>query len=446
MKGSLVTVLKDMVKSDKDIAQDNESKVQVILRSLQSRRLDVQMEFLVNVKPLFDEFLTRFQKEEPMIHKLCPGCEKLLRVAMGRLLKSEVYQSVEGRNLLHIDLDDVSLYLEEKEFVKVQGTRVQQALEKLTEGQRKSILGMKCFYKAAIKELWKKLPLDSELLCALTCLDPKNQKSSNSLLHCKVVSQALPCVTEKDDTRIGDEWVRFQELDITEEDSTMRVDHFWKSIFDRGDVCGDAFEVLPKLVRCALLLSHSNTDVERSLSVNKRVLTKEKTALSTETLIRIRHVKAAIAHYGDVTKVLVTRELLQAAQGAYAVYAAKLRAERDQRRSKEKEEMEKKEKEARKRQAEGRYNDLLEELQDLNNEADNVKEHLAMTIDSVKKETANITAAKGNEWQIAAAAHQLEFWGKHQAKLSTKLDEIDKKRREKEAEKDGLIKMKKSKH
>ncbi len=155
--------------------------------------------------------------------------------------------------------------------------------------------------------------------------------------------------------------------------------------------------------------------------------------------------KAAIAHYGDVTKVPVTHELLQAAQGACAVYTAKLRAEKDQKMSKEKEEMERKKKEDRKREAEGRYNDLLEELQDLNNEADNMKEHLAMTIDSVKKETANITAAKGNAMQIAAAAHQLEFWGKHQAELSAKLDQIDKKRRGNE-EKDGLTKMKKSKH
>ena len=281
---------------------------------------------------------------------------------------------------------------------------------------------------------------------ALTCLDPKNQKSLDSLLHCKVVAQALPCITEKDDSRVGDEWVRFQEVNIQEKDSHMRVDHFWQSIFDKGDACGDAFQVLPKLVKCALSLSHSNADVERSLSVNKRVLTKEKTAMNTETLIGIRHVKAAIAIHGDVTKVPVTRELLKAAQGAYAMYAAKLQEEREKNRLKEKQDIEKKEKESRKRQAEGRYNDLLQELEGLNKEADIVKEQLAITIDSVKKETAKITAAKGNAMQIAAAANQLEFWGKHQTELSAKLDEIDKKRREKEEEKNAMTKLKKSKH
>ena len=156
------------------------------------------------------------------------------------MLKSEVYQSVEGRNLLHIDLDDVSLYLEEKDFVKVQGTRVQQALGKLTDAP-------------SIIVLWQ-----------------------------------------------------FTLIYILARSSLVDTDHFWQSIFDKGDACGDAFQVLPKLVKCALSLSHSNADVERSLSVNKRVLTKEKTAMNTETLIGIRHVKAAIAIHGDVTKVPVT--------------------------------------------------------------------------------------------------------------------------------------------
>ena len=152
------------------------------------------------------------------------------------------------------------------------------------------------------------------------------------------------------------------------------------------------------------------------------------------------------AIHGDVTKVPVTRELLKAAQGAYAMYAAKLQEEREKNRLKEKQDIEKKEKESRKRQAEGRYNDLLQELEGLNKEADIVKEQLAITIDSVKKETAKITAAKGNAMQIAAAANQLEFWGKHQTELSAKLDEIDKKRREKEEEKNAMTKLKKSKH
>jgi hypothetical protein len=443
MKGSLVGVFKELLKTDKDVAQDKESKVQVMLISLQSRKLELQMEFLVSVKPLFDEFLTRFQMEEPMIHKLYPACAKLLKVAMSRMLRSDVYNSVEGRNLLNIDVDDVTLYLEDKDFVTVQGKRVQEALGRLTDGHRGPILGMRSFYKAAIKALQKNLPLDSDLLSALTCFDPQNQKSLGSLVHCKVVAQAMPCITEADDRSIGDEWVKFQQVDIPEKDRNMRVDHFWQQIFEKGDACQDAFQVLPKLVKSALSLCHSNADVERSLSVNKRVLTKERTGLRTETLIGIRHSKSAIARYGDVTKVPVTRDLLQAAQRAWGVYAAKLREEKDKKMLKEKQAAAKEEKKAKKRHAKERYNDLMKELEGLNEEGDKVKEQLDRTMQSIREETAKITGAKGDVIQIAAAAHQLEFWNKQQTELSAKIAEIGKKRKEKEEEKDALAKKSK---
>ena len=42
--------------------------------------------------------------------------------------------------------------------------------------------------------------------------------------------------------------------------------------------------ILPKMVKCALALCHSNADVERSLSVNKRMLTKMNTRMSEETI------------------------------------------------------------------------------------------------------------------------------------------------------------------
>ena len=52
--------------------------------ALESKEVEVEIEFLLSIKPIFDEFLTRFQKEEPMIHLLHSNCEKLLKTAMGR--------------------------------------------------------------------------------------------------------------------------------------------------------------------------------------------------------------------------------------------------------------------------------------------------------------------------------------------------------------------------
>ena len=90
-------------------------------------------------------------------------------------------------------------------------------------------------------------------------------------------------------SQIWSEWVRFQEVNIQEKDSHMRVDHKVSLTKEMHVV----IQVLPKLVKCAC---PCKCNVERSLSVNKRVLTKEKT--DTDWY----YVKAAIAIHGDVTK------------------------------------------------------------------------------------------------------------------------------------------------
>ena len=42
--------------------------------------------------------------------------------------------------------------------------------------------------------------------------------------------------------------VRFQEVNIEEQDSHMRVDYFWQSIFYKGDACGDC---LPSSIKAS---------------------------------------------------------------------------------------------------------------------------------------------------------------------------------------------------
>ena len=51
----------------------------------------------------------------------------------------------------------------------------------------------------------------------------------------------------------------------------LRIDHFWDKIFCQIDEC-DHFEDLPKMVKCALALSHSNADVEWSMNIDKGII------------------------------------------------------------------------------------------------------------------------------------------------------------------------------
>ena len=180
------------------------------------------------------------------------------------------------------------------------GSGVTKLLNNYADGTaKKSVLGMVPFYKEVIKDLQKKLPLEDVLLKSLTCLNHRNQRSPNSLQHCKVVASHMPSLQQQDEIIAGDEWIHYQEIDIGEEDLKLkRVDHFWHKVFTKGDGSGDCFVVLPKMVKCALALCHSIADVERSLSTNKKVVTKHNVSMKKETITGLQSVKAAANYTG----------------------------------------------------------------------------------------------------------------------------------------------------
>ena len=132
---------------------------------------------------------------------------------------------------------------------------------------------MRSFYKAVIKHLQKVWPIEDVLLQSQSCLNPREQKLPDGLQYCKVIPREMPRIEDEDKVKVGDEWIRYQEMELRDEELELCVDHFWHRIISKIDECRDNFKALPKMVKCVLVLRHSNADVERSLSINKKMLT-----------------------------------------------------------------------------------------------------------------------------------------------------------------------------
>ena len=86
------------------------------------------------------------------------------------------------------------------------------------------------------------------------------------------------------------------------------------------------------MVKCALVLCHSNADVERSLSVNKRMLTKQNVGMKDETLRGLRAIKDAVKHAGGITNIAVSLDMIKAAEKSRSYYAEYLRKEKKKKR------------------------------------------------------------------------------------------------------------------
>ena len=76
-----------------------------------------------------------------------------------------------------------------------------------------------------------------------------------------------------------------------------------------------------KVVTSCLCLFNGNADVERSLSINKKILTPEQTLLSDAALTLTRD---AVSLHGNVTSVSITRKMITCVQRSYKKYQERL--------------------------------------------------------------------------------------------------------------------------
>ena len=97
----------DIPKNDKNISKNE--KYLPIKRDLESKEVNVEIEFIISTKPLLDESMAKFQMEAPMIHILYQCSVKLGKTALNRLMKNKVYTEKSGAALKQVNVEDVEL-------------------------------------------------------------------------------------------------------------------------------------------------------------------------------------------------------------------------------------------------------------------------------------------------------------------------------------------------
>ena len=114
------------------------------------------------------------------------------------------------------------------------GQSVSRLLDSLPEGMaKKEVPGINVFHKAVIRDLQKELLIEDVLLRAPDMSRSIGQKAADSLQHCRVAVSHRPSIQPGEEMKVGGEWIRYQEMNVTEDDQNLCVDHFWKKCSPR---------------------------------------------------------------------------------------------------------------------------------------------------------------------------------------------------------------------
>ena len=126
-----------------------------------------------------------------------------------------------------------------------------------------------------VSYLQQRLPLGSQLLRQLGCLNPTKRKKNSTVSSIQSLASVLqPKVSE---IEVVDEWKIFQvDPDLPSYDAKERIEVFWRKVFALQSPAGDfRYKALPVVVKSALVLGQTNAQSEQSLSVNARIVTQD---------------------------------------------------------------------------------------------------------------------------------------------------------------------------
>lgn len=317
--------------------------------------------------------------------------------------------------------------------------------------QKEILLGIRTFFFTTAEYLQSRLPLSNTFLKNVYCLDESQIKRAESEQSFRYLLSALPQIVSHEEVTLAmDEW-KMLSLDSTpnewstSEPSNLAtsVDVYWHHTLNRRNPLGQVkYPTLGKVVKACLIFSHGNSDAERSFSVNKNVVTNERSSLSDETVIAVRLVKDGIRHNGgSACTVAVNKDMLQRVRASNAKYKDYLCAKKRVAEEAEKEKALKlaknKQLENEKRQKEEHRKNLKRKQESIeNNEIElhtTEQQQLSVlkTAETLLKEAEQKLAGAlkdKNMDQVAVAQAMFEAASKKMKEANEKLNEISLKR------------------
>lgn len=287
----------------------------------------IELHFLESIVQIFEKFLTFMQREEPLIHVLHEQMCGLLIGIMRRFLKPECIPSSLGSDLKEIDSKASENQLQDIDTGEI-------TKEKIKSSNISHLPKMRLFLQTICQYLQHKLPLANQLLSASKCLLPQNRKNAESLHAVKILGR-----TSKDMNLdlLADEWRCYQAEEIPEDwhtidEKPVRIDSFWRNIFQIKNAIGEQkYPNIEKIVKTVLILSHGNSDVERSFSVAKNQVPNSRSTLSQESINGLRAARDGLKLQGNKPEeVCIAQEFLRLGRSAHARYQCRIEEEKRQ--------------------------------------------------------------------------------------------------------------------
>ena len=107
------------------------------------------------------------------------------------------------------------------------------------------------------------------------------------------------------------------------------LDDYWREVSEaKPPTNSPKFPILCKLAKTLMVVSHGNADPERGFSLNKNILTDNRSSLSQSSIVGLRTVKDFLIAAGGIENVKITRSMIHHHQQAAKKYREEMESEK----------------------------------------------------------------------------------------------------------------------
>ena len=298
----------------------------------------IRIKFLILLAETTKTFLTLLQSQKPMIHQLINLAFDVFK-RLSNLVVKPAKRPNQPRKVKELDLSNPDNLLSTRECGF--NSCCMEDVAKLGSNDRHD---MRAEMKRAVVEMMKYLqaniPWENKFYTQLSFLDPVQRTDSDIPARGVAVAEYLKRFGEEQKVTLVVQLGQYQALpvDLVPEFKRQdQVDFWWGRIFG---IITELNSVRPLelelLVKLTCTLAHGNAFLERGMGVTKRVVT-GRTSLSDVSVKAQKMVKQMIDHYGGVTEVPITSEMMQYVREARSKYREALEKEKKEAAKSEKE-------------------------------------------------------------------------------------------------------------
>lgn len=296
---ALKVFFKEEQESAKKTSSYASTKAARIFEFVRSPTNRLYLVFLIHAVADFKEFLLKFQSDEPQIHQLKAGMQKLLTTVLGRFVKPAARR---GKDVLEVSFEDPDNCVRDEDLCI--GEEARSMIEDkqnchLRESRIAEFYGkVRLYYIDLCTYLKSRLPLSDEVLAHAEVADVTKQDSS-SLNSLRFFLKRYPCLLPPETTTdtVLNQFNEYQGTDVTgcadplplasaDETTdqekclkTTRLDKLWKNIGESHDL-----KALSLVMRGILTIPHGSAHCERIFSCVRKVKTPDRSCMSGETL------------------------------------------------------------------------------------------------------------------------------------------------------------------